>query len=933
MKPHPVLCLLAAALASTAPAQRVLVDFGRGVETTASPDIFVQHWNNLPEAGLQTNAAIVDDSGAATGITIAITDGFHAVSTNSIGGEPIYVPAATGDFAYVDKGGNNTATIVISGLNPALVYDLKFFVSSNRQPPQIFLTDYAVTGLTSQTVSLEAVLNRDMVATVDGMSPDAFGEIEIVITPAAVSTQFGAIGVLELVGRDPIDPVAPDPEPVRWSNAGQTPNPPATPSAENPAGLTAYVFETADQFGGHVGVGESLRRAGFHVTPLPLSQPPFVAADDPETDVDLIIFGSFASEDARYGQYMAAYGNILDDYIDRAGLLVQLAQADQTEALPPFLPDTQNAARVDTDFSQAFILSPVHPMIQGFPTNPGGHVFYTQPHMPNHLDDVVWEAFSSFAGFEVVLAGDERARFPGLMEGAYGQGRLLMVAMAPDKIINASNGVEQSDPPYAQFNQAFFENLYTHTRKVRDREAPPIIITPPPGDIEIDEGAWTIALLPDTQIYSQNRPGIYSAQTAWLRDNASRYNIRFVLHLGDIVNVNSEPEWRVARESMALLDDHVPYAFVPGNHDYGPSGNASTRDTFLNDYFLFDDYAGRPHFGGAMEAGKLDNTYHLFEAGGYEWIVICLEWGPRDSTIAWAQSILDLHPDRKAILVTHAYMNNNDLRYDITDTINPQEYNPHHYTTPGGVNDGEELWQKLVKGRNFALTVNGHVLGDGTGFRTDPNDAGQNVHQMLVNYQFLSPLGGNGYLRLLVVHPDGTVQVKSYSPVYNDFLPAADQDFEFFFEWYAPDDANGNGQPDYFDDELDSDGDGLDNKTEFVTLRTNPYHVDSDGDGLTDDLEVAIGTDPAVSNRKTADAILDNAGLFGYFTKEQLVDVALGQILVEPDAGFFKLSLQPEMSPDLGMTPFAPVGDPVEWSLPAAGDKAFMRVRGSKTGN
>ena len=34
--------------------------------------------------------------------------------------------------------------------------------------------------------------------------------------------------------------------------------------------------------------------------------------------------------------------------------------------------------------------------------------------------------------------------------------------------------------------------------------------------------------------------------------------------------------------------------------------------------------------------GKLDNTYHLYEKGGRKWIVLCLEWGPRDKVVAWA---------------------------------------------------------------------------------------------------------------------------------------------------------------------------------------------------------------------------------------------------------------------------------------------------------
>ncbi|MGE9270554.1 MAG: hypothetical protein ACQKBU_07100, partial [Verrucomicrobiales bacterium] len=262
-----------------------------------------------------------------------------------------------------------------------------------------------------------------------------------------------------------------------------------------------------------------------------------------------------------------------------------------------------------------------------------------------------------------------------------------------------------------------------------------------------------------------------------------------------------------------------------------------------------------------------------------------------------------------------------------TDTVNPQLYNPHNYTTPGGVNDGEELWQELVRKHNFVLTLNGHVLGDGTGFRTDPNDAGQNVHQMLANYQFLSPFGGNGFLRLLVVNPDGTVEVKSYSPLYNEFLSDADQAFEFDFEWYAPTDTNENGQPDYFDDELDSDGDGLSNYDEFVNRRSNPFEQDSDGDGMDDDIEAQIGTHPAVDDRETTEALLQNAELLGYYTEAQISDLHLGHMMIQKEGDHFRLNLQPEMSDSLENGSFSPTGDAVEWSVPASGDKAFLRVR------
>ncbi|NJK32125.1 MAG: hypothetical protein HC927_06775 [Deltaproteobacteria bacterium] len=171
-------------------------------------------------------------------------------------------------------------------------------------------------------------------------------------------------------------------------------------------------------------------------------------------------------------------------------------------------------------------------------------------------------------------------------------------------------------------------------------------------------------------------PACIDAQTAWIRDNVRKNNIKYVFHLGDIVNVNSLPEWRQAREAMSLLDGVVPYVMTAGNHDYGPGGNAATRDTFLNQFFRYEEQAAWPTFGGAYQPGRLDNTYHLFSAGGVDWIVFSLEWGPRDGVIAWANGVAQQYPNRKAILVTHAYMNNNDLRYDITDTVNPPGLQP-----------------------------------------------------------------------------------------------------------------------------------------------------------------------------------------------------------------------------------------------------------------
>ncbi len=130
---------------------------------------------------------------------------------------------------------------------------------------------------------------------------------------------------------------------------------------------------------------------------------------------------------------------------------------------------------------------------------------------------------------------------------------------------------------------------------------------------------------------------------------------------------------------------------------------------------------------------------------------------------------MSANKQRAVILTTHAYIYFDDTRYDWKAFGNKQSWNPHSYgvakATEDDVCDGEELWSNLVsKHDNFILTLNGHVLGDGLGRKLSQTTGGNNVHQMLVNFQ-MRPKGGDGWLRLLEFHADGkTVDVCDYSP-------------------------------------------------------------------------------------------------------------------------------------------------------------------------
>ena len=535
-----------------------------------------------------------------------------------------------------------------------------------------------------------------------------------------------------------------------WSKAGF-----ATPSQSNCGEQpNIYVIAKPDRYDR---LSEMLTDVGFTVYPLPLDVSPFTLKGS-------ILLGADLAGSEDYDNYISKNSNSLYDFVDAANVLIQLNQDADNEPTPPFLPTTHNAVRSSRTFDETFVTSPSNPLLSGLKytenTTDWKGVEVTAPSSFSHQD-----------GFEVILAGDEASHHPLLMEGAYGQGRIVLSSLSID-----DDGLVD-DAAQVAFADTLLGNLRQHVVDVCRRETTALDITPSSSGPDIGEDSFTLIALPDTQVYSLRYPGLFDAQTTWIARNTEALRIKFVMQLGDIVNNNTPLEWQRASASMQLLDSVVPYGLAPGNHDYGPSGDGSTRDTLFNDYFSYSDASSKPTWGGAFEQQKLDNTFHLFDAGGRKWIIFFLEWAPRPEVVDWANEIMSAHPDRFGIMATHAYMYNDDLRFDHTDD-REQKFNPYRYKTPGKISDGEELWQNLIRRHHFVMTFNGHTLGDGTGYLVSTTDMGNQCHQMLANYQ-MRDLGGEAYLRILEIETTGHVQVRTYSPLLDRFLEEDDQQFEF----------------------------------------------------------------------------------------------------------------------------------------------------------
>jgi hypothetical protein len=291
----------------------------------------------------------------------------------------------------------------------------------------------------------------------------------------------------------------------------------------------------------------------------------------------------------------------------------------------------------------------------------------------------------------------------------------------------------------------------------------------------------TLVVLPDTQFYACGFPQIFEQQAQWILDHRGERRIALVLHTGDVVDSDVEGQWQVAAESMHRLDGKVPYLIATGNHDL-----ALSRDSLVSQYFQPAQLSSGAFRVEARDDARVDNSFGIVELGGQRWLALGLEFAPRDAVVEWAKAVLDAHFDLPTVLFTHAYLYDDNNRYD--RSIQPgQPYHPdgYGYTPEQGVNDGADLWTKLVEPHeNVKLVLSGHVIPEGTARSIATRASGTHVHQVLANYQTCAfcPCagveGGEGYLRLLEFDPTGKrILVSTYSPHLGRYLHNDDNEF------------------------------------------------------------------------------------------------------------------------------------------------------------
>ncbi|MFM9580829.1 MULTISPECIES: LamG-like jellyroll fold domain-containing protein [Streptomyces] len=254
---------------------------------------------------------------------------------------------------------------------------------------------------------------------------------------------------------------------------------------------------------------------------------------------------------------------------------------------------------------------------------------------------------------------------------------------------------------------------------------------------------FTLAVMPDTQ-YLFDGPSIdkapVEASLRYLLEHGEEENIVFLSHLGDLTQNGTAQEMGAIGAAFRLLDRRgVGYSVLAGNHDVRSSTDDQRGPTPYLDVFGPDRFEGRPTFGGASPDGY--NSFHLFEAGGRQWMVLALDWRLSAKGFAWAKDVLARHPKTPVVLTTHEIV-------DGDDSLSAY---------------GQQVWDRLIEDHDqIFLTLNGHYWPAARATRR--NAADNDVHLHLTNYQNRY-FGGAAMIRLYRFDLDrNTIDVETVSP-------------------------------------------------------------------------------------------------------------------------------------------------------------------------
>ncbi|MDQ1153263.1 serine/threonine protein phosphatase [Brevundimonas sp. SORGH_AS_0993] len=265
-----------------------------------------------------------------------------------------------------------------------------------------------------------------------------------------------------------------------------------------------------------------------------------------------------------------------------------------------------------------------------------------------------------------------------------------------------------------------------------------------------------------------------------------------------------------ALDAFRQIDGALPFSVVAGNHDYdaqwweaswpgdptAPQGDLRRLGMIhvggLTEWSrAFGDqspfFRGRAWYVASHDGGA--DSAQMFEAVGYRFLHIGLQFAPSDASLKWAEAVIHAHPGLPTLITTHDFLDKTGERraHPVVDI---------HALDPFD-NDAQGVWDKLIaRNPQIFMVLSGHH--NGQSFRMDRNRRGDAVYQILSDFQDRKQVAldagmapdkaqalGDGWLRLMTFDMDGetpTVRVRTYSTHYRRYA----SDTPHYADWYKP---------------------------------------------------------------------------------------------------------------------------------------------------
>jgi len=267
-------------------------------------------------------------------------------------------------------------------------------------------------------------------------------------------------------------------------------------------------------------------------------------------------------------------------------------------------------------------------------------------------------------------------------------------------------------------------------------------------------GYFTIAVLPDTQYYTEEPDGLrtsgtYYQQAMDIVDKRSYMNTKFVLHTGDMTDDSSISQWQIASYAHSVFDSNsLPYCATKGNHD--------DHDE-LNTYFGYTRFKPYSWYAGAI---KLDGEYHndnggfyTFTANNQEYLVVSIAPNCSNDKIDLISTAVEENVNKvirenstkKVILLSHVFVD--------SDAVSD-------YFIEEGDNKGKDftadLWNRIIAPNpNIFMVVCGHFTNGDRVNTTRIRSDGSKVIVAIIDYQgeATDGKGGRGWYKVFTFLP------------------------------------------------------------------------------------------------------------------------------------------------------------------------------------